>query len=72
MAERLDIIIFGVTGYTGKHTVPKLTKLLKEEGLSLTWGVASRSEEKIKAVMSELEKKHSKLRQISFSSRMFG
>lgn len=37
--DRLDVIIFGVTGYTGKYTVYWATKILKD----LRWGVAGRN-----------------------------
>lgn len=53
MADRLDVIIFGATGFTGKQTVVKSVRLL--EGLK--WGVAGRSEKKIKDVLDDVGKK---------------
>ncbi|KRT79281.1 hypothetical protein AMK59_6690 [Oryctes borbonicus] len=55
--NRLDIVIFGATGFTGKRTIPQLTKLLKSDNLSLTWGVAGRSEEKLKSALLEMQQK---------------
>ncbi|GJQ68961.1 hypothetical protein Trydic_g6146 [Trypoxylus dichotomus] len=53
--NRLDIIIFGATGFTGKRTIPQLTTLIKSENLSLTWGVAGRSEQKLKNALLEMQ-----------------
>lgn len=60
MTNRLDIIIFAATGFTGKRTIPQLTKLIKGEKLSLTWGIAGRSEDRLKQALSEMEKKTGK------------
>ncbi|XP_022908076.1 saccharopine dehydrogenase-like oxidoreductase [Onthophagus taurus] len=54
MANRLDIVIFGVTGFTGLRTIPYITNIIKQHNLSLTWGVAGRSETKIKRMLKEL------------------
>ncbi|XP_066254804.1 saccharopine dehydrogenase-like oxidoreductase [Euwallacea similis] len=51
---RLDIIIFGATGFTGKHCIPYVVNAAKENGRSLTWGIAGRSEDKLKAVLKEM------------------
>lgn len=56
MANRLDIIIFGASGFTGKHTIPYVYKLAQTEGRSLSWGVAGRSEEKLKTILQEIGK----------------
>lgn len=37
--DRLDVIIFGATGFTGKYTVFESIKVLN----GLTWGIAGRS-----------------------------
>lgn len=55
--ERLDIILFGASGFTGKRTIPYLTMLLKSENLSLTWGIAGRSEQKLKNALFEMQQK---------------
>lgn len=57
MADRLDIVIFGASGFTGKHTIPYVYKYSKSDGRNLTWGVAGRSEEKLKEVLQEYSKK---------------
>ncbi|KAK4882003.1 hypothetical protein RN001_005322 [Aquatica leii] len=54
MTERLDIILFGATGYTGKYCIEYVHKLLKEK--HHTWGIAGRSEEKLKQTLAEYQK----------------
>lgn len=46
MAERLDAIIFGATGFTGKIVVEDAVKILKD----FKWGIAGRN-----AVSFEME-----------------
>ncbi|XP_045464642.1 saccharopine dehydrogenase-like oxidoreductase [Harmonia axyridis] len=53
MSEKLDLILFGVTGLVGRYGVRYLYNLCKEK--NLTWGVAGRSEYKIKKVLEKLE-----------------
>ncbi|GLV31174.1 Saccheropin dehydrogenase 1 [Carabus blaptoides fortunei] len=55
MAQRLDALIFGASGFTGKYTVKELALIAKEK--PITWGVAGRSEEKLKSVLEEMSKK---------------
>nr|XP_022908077.1 saccharopine dehydrogenase-like oxidoreductase [Onthophagus taurus]XP_022908078.1 saccharopine dehydrogenase-like oxidoreductase [Onthophagus taurus] len=57
MANRLDIVIFGVTGFTGLRTIPYIKNIIKQHRLSLTWGVAGRSKSKIKRILKEFGKK---------------
>ena len=59
--NRLSVIIMGATGFTGKHAVLAMHKFAKEDS-ELTWGIAGRSEEKMKAVITEVEKKTGKSR----------
>lgn len=49
-AKKLDAIIFGATGFTGKYTVLEAVSVLK----GLTWGVAGRNPEKLQAVLKEI------------------
>ena len=56
MEKRLDIIVFGATGFTGKHVLPYLHKLSSKHGKVLTWGIAGRSEQKLKQVLVEASK----------------
>ncbi|KAJ8973251.1 hypothetical protein NQ317_019526 [Molorchus minor] len=51
MADRIDLLLLGATGFTGKHCIPYIHKLSKSDGRSLTWGVAGRSEDKLKQVL---------------------
>ncbi|XP_056641784.1 saccharopine dehydrogenase-like oxidoreductase [Diorhabda sublineata] len=52
---RLDLVILGATGFTGLHCVPYVFKVSKEK--NLTWGVAGRSEDKLKDVLEKMGKK---------------
>lgn len=56
MSRELDIIIFGASGFTGKHVIPYVYKLAKTHTPNLTWGVAGRSEKKLKETLTQLEK----------------
>lgn len=58
--DRLDIIIFGATGFTGKHTITQLKKLIKLENLSLTWGIAGRSKARLKDTLFEIQEETGK------------
>ncbi|XP_055325410.1 saccharopine dehydrogenase-like oxidoreductase [Sitodiplosis mosellana] len=48
--NRLDVVIFGASGFTGKYTVYEGVKLLE----NLSWGVAGRDEEKLKRTLKEV------------------
>lgn len=52
-STRLDVIIFGASGYTGKYTVYEGVKLLK----GLKWGIAGRNREKLEEVLATMGKK---------------
>lgn len=54
---KLDLLLFGATGTSGFFCIPYLYKLTKEDGRNLTWGVSGRSENKLKEVLKETEKK---------------
>ncbi|EZA51718.1 hypothetical protein DMN91_003609 [Ooceraea biroi] len=49
--DRLDIIVFGATGYTGKFAVQKTAYFCKQE--NMTFGVAGRRKEALEAVIKE-------------------
>lgn len=52
MAEkRLDVLIFGATGFTGKYTVKEAARLCKNNPFS--WGVAGRNKERLNNVIKE-------------------
>lgn len=57
MSQRLDIIIFGATGFTGMHCIPYIHKLTNNSGRNITWGVAGRSETKLKEVLEKIGSK---------------
>lgn len=57
MADRLDIVIFGATGFTGMHCIPYIHQLAKSEKYNISWGVSGRSEEKLKHVLNTMGKK---------------
>lgn len=59
-SSRLDIIIFGATGYTGKVAVEELLKLAKSKG-NLSWGVAGRNKKKLEEVLKEVSEKSGKI-----------
>uniref|UniRef100_A0A182J806 Uncharacterized protein n=1 Tax=Anopheles atroparvus TaxID=41427 RepID=A0A182J806_ANOAO len=50
MARKLDVIIFGATGFTGKYTVLESIKLLT----GMRWGIAGRSQNKLQGVLKEI------------------
>ncbi|XP_011172093.2 saccharopine dehydrogenase-like oxidoreductase isoform X2 [Solenopsis invicta] len=49
--NRLDIVIFGATGYTGKHVVKNATQMCKDQ--KLKFGIAGRRKEALEAVIKE-------------------
>jgi short subunit dehydrogenase-like uncharacterized protein len=52
---KLDVIIFGATGYTGKIAVYEIVKLAKEK--NITWGISGRNGNKLHNVLKEVEGK---------------
>ncbi|XP_072949869.1 saccharopine dehydrogenase-like oxidoreductase [Epargyreus clarus] len=52
---RLDLVIFGATGFTGKHAAEEMVRIGKQRGLS--WGVAGRSRDKLQDILKEISKK---------------
>jgi len=56
MSKRLDAIIFGATGFTGKFAVENAVELYKD----LNWGVAGRNKAKLEDVLTEVGKKVNK------------
>lgn len=55
--DRLDFLLLGATGVTGMYCIPVLHELSEENGSNLTWGVAARSEKKVKEVLSQVGNK---------------
>nr|XP_014097689.2 saccharopine dehydrogenase-like oxidoreductase [Bactrocera oleae] len=56
MSEKLDIIIFGASGFTGKYTVFEAVSVLQ----NYRWGIAGRSQEKLEKVLQEMGAKAQK------------
>lgn len=56
MVEKLDVIIFGASGFTGKHTVFEAISVLT----NLKWGVAGRNRIKLEAILEDIGTKAGK------------
>lgn len=52
MANRLDFIIFGATGFTGQYTVEELIRLSAEK--PCTWGIAGRNKSKLESLLKKI------------------
>lgn len=52
--SRIDLVVFGASGFTGKYTVKHLNKISKEKSSNFTWGVAGRNKEKILKALAEV------------------
>jgi short subunit dehydrogenase-like uncharacterized protein len=53
--DKLDVIIFGATGFTGKVVMYKMVTLAKEKGV--TWGISGRTRNKLDDVLKEVGEK---------------
>lgn len=53
--SRLNIIVFGATGFTGKIVARELVELAKHE--SFSWGIAGRSQAKMDKVLATCQTK---------------
>ena len=51
--QRIDIVLFGATGFTGKFVAKELAKAYKCE--NFTWAVAGRSKSKLSELLSEIK-----------------
>ncbi|CAB3227477.1 unnamed protein product [Arctia plantaginis] len=54
--SRLDVVIFGATGFTGKRTVIHMVNFAKKYQIG-SWGIAGRSENKLNDVIKEASQK---------------
>ncbi|XP_060526835.1 saccharopine dehydrogenase-like oxidoreductase isoform X2 [Cylas formicarius] len=54
---KIDLVLFGATGFTGLHCIPYLHKLTKENGWNWTWAVAGRSKCKLKQILKDVGNK---------------
>ncbi|CAG2060162.1 unnamed protein product [Timema podura] len=57
--SKLDLVVFGATGITGKYTVLQLVELATDVG-DLKWGVAGRSQDKLESVLRQISSKTGK------------
>lgn len=64
MNDRLDLVIFGATGFTGKHALPYVYKLANSDKQNLSWGIAGRSEAKLKCILNATAKTIGKNREL--------
>ncbi|GBP52605.1 Lipid droplet localized protein [Eumeta japonica] len=53
--SRLDVVIFGATGFTGKHALMETIRISKS--IPLTWGIAGRSQRKLQSLIEDVSKK---------------
>lgn len=51
MTSRLDVIIFGATGYTGQYVVEEMARKAQQFGFK--WGVAGRTVDKLKQILQQ-------------------
>ncbi|XP_075975993.1 saccharopine dehydrogenase-like oxidoreductase isoform X1 [Anticarsia gemmatalis] len=57
--DRLDLVIFGATGFTGKQTVIHMMEFAEKYNIR-SWGVAGRSDKKLAELMKEVGQKTGK------------
>lgn len=50
-ASRLDVIVFGASGYTGQYVVEEMAR--KGQQFGLKWGVAGRTVDKLKQILQQ-------------------
>ncbi|XP_045496847.1 saccharopine dehydrogenase-like oxidoreductase [Colias croceus] len=55
MAARLDLIIFGASGYTGRFVVPEMFRICKNYP-EIRWAIAGRSKSKLERVLRDSAK----------------
>lgn len=51
MSKRLDVLIFGATGYTGQYVVEEMARKAQQFGFK--WGVAGRTDKKLKESLQQ-------------------
>ncbi len=50
--ERVDVIIFGASGYTGQYLVQHMATTFKDE--KIEWAIAGRSKSKLQEVLNSV------------------
>ena len=61
MARKIDIVVFGATGFTGKFVVEELHKYVQKTK-QFSWAIAGRSESKLKQLIANIQSKSGKLK----------
>ena len=51
MSKRLDVLIFGATGYTGQYVIEEMARKGKDFGFK--WGIAGRTTSKLAQVLEQ-------------------
>jgi short subunit dehydrogenase-like uncharacterized protein len=51
LSNRLDVLIFGASGYTGQYVVEEMARKGKQYGFK--WGIAGRTVDKLKQVLQQ-------------------
>jgi short subunit dehydrogenase-like uncharacterized protein len=54
LSNRLDILIFGASGYTGQYVVEEMAR--KGIQFGFKWGIAGRTADKLKQVLQHASK----------------
>ncbi|CAH0723479.1 unnamed protein product, partial [Brenthis ino] len=55
-SDRLDLVVLGASGFTGKHVVKELQRIAIDYP-EVTWAIAGRSREKLETLLSDVGKK---------------
>ena len=57
-SREFDLIVYGASGFTGRHVVHHISKDLQKSSSNLSsnfkWALAGRSDKKLQAIMTEL------------------
>lgn len=53
-ARKLDIVIFGATGWVGRYAIENLAKTVAQENHDIKWAVAGRSAAKVRAILEDV------------------
>ncbi len=52
--RKYDVVVFGVTGFTGQFVAEELHRLVARESHNVKWAVAGRNKTKIEAILNGL------------------
>lgn len=54
VSEKLDVVVFGATGFTGKYIVREFIKIGHKK---YSWGIAGRNHQKLKELLDSVTTK---------------